>query len=631
MRKLKQFRTFLNHYKLLSVVLAAAALGGILDIVGQDTISHWVLGGAAAIATIPLIWNMIETLRNGSFGVDVLAATAIITSIVMDEYWAAIVIVIMLTGGEALEAYAERRAKTELHALLEHKPTKAHVIRGRKTIEIPASQVVEGDKLAIYPGEVVPVDAVIVEGETTLDESSLTGESIPVERTVDGEILSGSVNIEGAITVRALRNAKESQYAQIIKLVKSASNGQSPFVRLADAYSIPFTIVAFLIAGTAWFVSGDSLRFLQVLVVATPCPLLLGAPIALISGMSRATKQGIIIKTGSALERLAAAKTFAFDKTGTLTIGKPTVSKIETFGSHSENTVLSYAASLEATSTHILASAIVEAAESRNIKVKKAKQVKEAAGHGLSGRFDGKDVLVGRFSMIKNNDITLPKGFKPSTLKHTSTLVAINGTLAGIILFHDEIRKEAPKMLLQLRNDGIKNFALVTGDNEATAVKIAKELDIVDVYPECLPADKLIAVQELPKWPVVFVGDGVNDAPVLTAADVGIALGARGSTAASESADVVIMQDDVSKVADSFTISKRTLFIAKQSIMIGIGLSVGLMLIFATGKFKPVYGAAIQEVVDIAVIFNALRAHGGFDTKKRLSTIGSKLRRLREV
>lgn len=631
MRKLKQFRTFLNHYRLLSVVLGAALIGGVFDIAGYDTLSHWILGGAAAIAVIPLVWNMIETLRNGSFGVDLLAATAIVTSIIMKEYWAAIVIVIMLTGGEALEAYAERRAKTELHDLLERKPTKAHVIRGRKTIEIPASQVVAGDKLAIYPGEVVPVDAVIIEGSTSLDESSLTGESIPVEKSVDGEILSGSINIDGAITVRATRAAKESQYAQIIKLVKSAAAGQSPFVRLADAYSIPFTAVSFIIAGSAWAISGDSLRFLQVLVVATPCPLLLGAPIALISGMSRATKQGIIIKTGSALERLAAAKTFAFDKTGTLTVGKPAVSKIETYGPFTEETVLSYAASLEATSTHVLADAIVEAAENRGLKVKKAKHVKESAGHGLTGHLDGKEVLVGRFSMIKEAEITLPKNFKENHLKHTSTLVAVDGKLAGIILFKDEIRKEAPKMLRQLKKDGIKHFALVTGDNEATAVKIAQELNIVDVYPECLPADKLTAVQELPHWPVVFVGDGVNDAPVLTAADVGIALGARGSTAASESADVVIMQDDVSKVADSFAISKRTLFIAKQSIMIGIGLSVALMLIFATGKFKPVYGAAIQEVVDIAVIFNALRAHGGFGAKKRLSRVGSKLRQLREV
>lgn len=612
MKLLKKFRTFLRHYKLLSFVLAAALIGGALYAFGLNTAGNWVLGGAAAIATLPLLWNMIETFRNGSFGVDLLAATAIITSIVLKEYWAAIVIVIMLTGGEALEAYAERRAKTELHDLLQHKPNKAHVVRGRKTVDVPANSVVTGDKLVIFPGEVVPVDAIITEGGTTLDESSLTGESIPVEKGVDGQILSGSVNIDGVITVRALRPASESQYAQIIKLVRSASSGQSPFVRLADAYSIPFTIVAFIIAGTAWLISGDSMRFLQVLVVATPCPLLLGAPIALISGISRAAKHGIIVKTGSAMERLAAAKTFAFDKTGTLTVGKPAVATIETYGTHTEETILSYAAALEATSTHILAAAIVEAAEAREVHVKKAKQVTETAGHGLSGRIDGKTILVGRFSLIKEADITIPKNFKASHLKHTSTLVAIDGVLAGVIIFKDEIRTEAPSMLARLRKAGIKNFALVTGDNEATAIRIAKELDITDVYPECLPADKLKAIENLPKWPVAFVGDGVNDAPVLTASDVGIALGARGSTAASESADVVIMLDDVSKVADGYEISKYTLFIAKQSILIGIGLSLVLMAIFATGKFSPVAGAIVQEVVDVAVIFNALRAHGSW-------------------
>lgn len=619
MSKLKPLRNFVRHYKLLAFVSAMAVLGGVLDIAGQDTMAHWVLGSTAAIATMPLIWNMIETLRDGRFGIDVLAATAIITSVALKEYWAGIVIVLMLTGGEALEAYAERRAKTELSNLLERKPKKAHVLRGRKVVDVAVSTVVAGDKLVIMPGEVVPVDAIVIEGSTTLDESSLTGESLPVEKTIDSELMSGAINIDGSVTVRALRAAEDSQYAQIIKLVKSASSGQSPFVRLADAYSIPFTIVSFLIAGAAWFVSGNSERFLQVLVVATPCPLLLGAPIALISGMSRAAKQGIIIKTGSALERLAAAKTFAFDKTGTLTVGKPVVSHIETYGKISKETLLSYAAALEVNSTHVLAKAIVEAAEARKVTMRKSKHIKETAGHGLSGRLDGKDILVGRYSMMHDNDVAIPASFKPNSIKETSTLIAVDGTLAGAILFTDTIRPEAPKMLRRLRKAGIKNFAMVTGDNEATAVKIAKELNITDVYPECLPADKLTAVEGLPKWPVVFVGDGVNDAPVLTASDVGIALGARGSTAASESADVVIMLDDADKVATSLEVAKRTFFIAKQSILIGIFLSLVLMGIFATGKFKPVYGAMIQELVDVAVIFNALRAHGPF-TKPRILT-----------
>jgi heavy metal translocating P-type ATPase len=339
---------------------------------------------------------------------------------------------------------------------------------------------------------------------------------------------------------------------------------------------------------------------------------LLGAPIALISGMSRAAKQGIIVKTGSAMERLAEVQTVAFDKTGTLTVGKPTVDKVEAFGKFKEKQILNYAAALELSSNHVLASAIVAAAADEGVKVQKAKQVKEVAGHGLSGRFDGHNILIGRFGLLQEHNIQLPKGFRVNTVKQTATFIAVDNELAGVIKFKDTIRPEAKDTLRRLKKSGVKHTAMVTGDNEATALSIAKELNIVDVYPECLPADKLAAIDQMEHYPIAFVGDGVNDAPVLTASDVGIALGARGSTAASESADVVILHDDVSKVAQSVEIAQRTFFIAKQSILIGIFISLGLMAVFATGKFKPVYGALLQEVVDVAVILNALRAHGSF-------------------
>jgi len=551
---------------------------------------------------------MARTLRAGHFGIDVLAATAIITSVVLQQYWAAIVIVLMLTGGESLEDYAESRAKKELTSLLARRPKKAHLLKGRKTIDIKASDIRPGDKLYILPGEVVPVDAVIIEGSTSLDESSITGESIPAAKVPGDDIVSGSVNLDGVLTVRALHSAADSQYEQIIRLVRGATSTQAPFVRLADRYSVPFTFIAFFIAGAAWFATGDSMRFLEVLVVATPCPLLLGAPIAIISGMSRAAKHGIIIKTGSALEQLAAIRTMAFDKTGTLTMGRPTVDLVSTYNKHSEAQVLQAAAALEQSSTHVLATAIVNKATSKKIKYQSAKQVKEVSGHGLSGRLSGKDILVGHLSLIEKSGIDIPKELKSKKITQTVTYVAINNELAGTITFKDEIRPEARKMLSSLRKVGIRKFALITGDNEAAAVSVAQKLNIVDVYPDCIPAQKMQAIEEMDA-PVGFVGDGVNDAPVLTTADVGIALGARGSTAASETADVVIMQDDVAKVADSVEIAKRTLFIAKQSVLIGIFLSLGLMAVFATGKFTALQGALVQEVVDVVVIINALRAH----------------------
>jgi len=615
----KKIRHFFREYKQLGFVILTVIAGAVLDITGRHTAAHWVLGLSALVNVMPLIWGMIEDLRNGKYGIDILAATAIITSVLLREYWAGIVIVLMLTGGEALEDYAERRAKKELTSLLARKPKKAHVLRKGKTMELKVSDIVVGDKVVILPGEVVPVDGAVIDGTSDFDESALTGESLPLTKKLGDQLLSGSINIEGAVTIRASHTAADSQYEQIIKLVKSAASSQAPFVRLADRYSIPFTILAFIIAGSVWAVTGHAIRFLEVIVVATPCPLLLGAPIALISGMSRAAKHGIIIKTGSAIERLGQVETIAFDKTGTLTRGIPVVSSVTTYNKFTRGDVLGYAAALEQNSAHILARAVVEKAATEKIKLTAAKQVKETAGHGLMGRLHGKSIMIGRKSFVMNAGVTLPKNISSKQLKETTSYLAVDGVLGGVICFSDELRPESQSMLNRLKRYGIKHTLMVTGDNQTTADTIAKKLGIETVVADCLPGDKIHAVERAEHKPVAFVGDGVNDAPVLTAADVGIALGARGSTAASESADVVILHDNISKVADSVAIAKYTFFIAKQSILIGIFISLGLMGVFATGKFKPVYGAALQEVVDVAVIFNALRAHGSFKGREKIT------------
>ncbi|HSX44983.1 MAG TPA: heavy metal translocating P-type ATPase [Candidatus Saccharimonadales bacterium] len=612
---LKKLWQFFKEYKWLGIVIIALIMALVLEFSKRHVLAHWILGVISIIATLPLLWDMIETIRSGGYGLDILAVTAIVASVALGEYWAGIIIVLMLTGGEALEDYAEERAKIELTDLLKRKPLKAHRIKGNRTSDVSVKQIAVGDKLVIYPGEVVPVDGVIVEGTSSFDESSLTGESLPAVKNIEDQLLSGSINIEGAVTVRALHTAADSQFEQIIKLVKAAASSQSPFVRLADKYSIPFTVTAFIIAGAAWVISGQPIRFLEVLVVATPCPLLLAAPIALISGMSRSAKHGIIVKTGSALEKLAQIKTIAFDKTGTLTQGRPTVSTVQSFNSFSGQEVLGLAAALEQNSTHVLAQSITSAAQKKSIKIPKAKQIKEIAGHGLSGRVQGKTVLVGRLSLLREHDVSIPKSAKLESIQQTATFVSINDRLAGVISFKDELRPDAKNMLKRLRSIGIKHTLMVTGDNEATAKNIAKQVGIEDVRANCLPADKLRAIEAIKYRPVAFVGDGVNDAPVLTASDVGIALGARGSTAASESADVVIMLDDISKVATGIEIANRTFYIAKQSILVGIFISLGLMGVFFTGKFKPVYGAVLQEFVDVTVIFNALRAHGSWRTK----------------
>ncbi len=603
----------LKSYFLFSLAAAALVAGLILLFLGYGTTADWIIGTIASIEVVPLVIGMYKDLRDGSYGIDILAASAIAASVIMHQYWAGIVIVLMLTGGEALENYAESRAKTELTALLSKAPKLAHVVKGRETLDVPVSDVRVGDKLIIKPGEVVPVDATIIDGQANFDESSLTGESQLQLKKIGMDVLSGSINLDGALTVKALRASADSQYEQIIKLVRAAGNSHTPFVRLADRYSIPFTVVSFLIAAGAWVVSGQSIRFLEVLVVATPCPLILAAPIAIISGMSRAARNGIIIKTGSALEKLAEAKTIAFDKTGTLTGGELLVDTVKSYGSYNKKQLLELSAAIEKNSNHVLAKAIEIAAGKAKIKLPKAKNVKEESGLGLSGMVKRAHVLVGRLELLRSHGVKIPNNIKASEIRQTSTWIAVDSQFAGIISFKDEIRREGKSTLKKLRELGFNRIIMVTGDNAATAKEVARKLSIKEVFAEALPADKLRVVEDVKQEerPVVFVGDGVNDAPVLLASDIGIAIGARGETAASESADMVIMPNTLERVAMAVSIAKRTFWIAKQSILGGILLSIILMLIFSTGRFKPIYGAIIQEGVDIVVIFNALRAHTG--------------------
>ncbi len=611
----KKIISFFGEYKQLAIVLLSTIVALSLDIAGADKTAHIILGISSLASVSILLYGMFQTLRDGSYGVDILAATAIVTSVLLGEYWAGIIIVLMLTGGEALEDYAEERAKTELSDLLKRAPQKATILKNGQQIVVPVSEVKVGDIIIVKPGDVVAVDAIILEGESSFDESSLTGESLPVEKIVGDELLSGSVNNEGLITAKAIRISKDSQYEQIITLVKNAANSESPFVRLTDRYSIPFTIISFTVAITMWVVTKDPTRFLQILVVATPCPLLLAAPIALISGMSRAAKNGIIVKNGTVLEKLAEVKSFGFDKTGTLTEGKPTVSSITSFDGHKEEYILALAAGLERQSTHVLAQAIVNAANTNKINIEKLSHIKEKSGHGIEARYKGKTIRIGNVRFINDENIMMPDKFNPIKIQSTASFLSIDDRVVGVIEFQDEIRAESRATVDSLHEMGVRKTTMVTGDKPEVAEIIAQAAGIDSYEADCLPGDKIIAIEKLRKdfSSVAFVGDGVNDAPVLTASDVGIALGAKGSTAASEAADVVIMLDDISKVAQAREIAMRTFSIARQSILLGIGMSFGLMAIFSTGKFSPTLGAGLQELVDVAVIINALRAHyGGF-------------------
>ncbi len=606
---LRKLGSVTKRHGWLALALVGLIAGLILYFTGQHTASEWVMGSISIIESLPIIRSMWADLKSGAYGVDILALTAIIASVILRQDFAAIIIVIMLTGGESLETYAERRAHSELNALLEGSPQQAHILRGRKTIDVKASAVNAGDKIIVKPGEIVPVDATIIEGSGNFNESSLTGESLPVFHTQNEQILSGSVNSDSLIVAKAIHAAKDSQYQQIIKLVKSARASQAPFVRLADRYSIPFTIAAYIIAGSVWAISGHAIRFLEVIVVATPCPLLLAAPIALISGMSRSSKYGIIVKTGSALEKLAEARTVIFDKTGTLTTGNLSIDSIDSFEPYSQEEILALAASIEQSSSHIIAKSIVKAASERKIKLTKVKNAKEAHGQGLIASFKGDRLAIGRADFIAAQAGDIDLKVTASDKAKTNVYLAINNRLAGIIHLSDSLRNETKETIKLIKQLGIEQTVMITGDNREVANKIAAAVGIKTVYAETLPGEKLHALAEIAKRPAVFVGDGVNDAPVLTGSDIGIAMGAKGSTAASESADLVVMTDDLTRVAAAIEIAQKTFKIARQSILVGIGLSLVLMIIFSTGIFMPIYGALLQEVVDVVVIFYALRAH----------------------
>lgn len=569
----------------------------------QNRLAYWLVAIVGGIMTITMLVGMVKTLRSGKYGVDILAITAIVATLLVGEYWASLMVLIMLTGGDSLEDYASHQASRELRSLLDHSPQIAHRIDQEtiKDLEVDAVQV--GDLILVKPGELVPVDGRVIAGESLVDESSLTGESRPIEKKRNDEIMSGSVNGDGALRLKVIKAAKDSQYQTLVKLVKESEAKPAHFVRLADRYAVPFTAIAYVIGGVAWFVSKDPIRFAEVLVVASPCPLILAAPVALVAGMSRSSRNGIVVKTGTTIEKLARAKSIAFDKTGTLTEGKLSVEKIQVIASqYSEEELIKYAASGEQESSHILARSLVSYAKKQEFSLYPVTNLEEVTGQGIEAQVNGKNVRVGK--------ATFAGAANELGTKQTAVYVAIDHHYIGSITFVDIVRKESAATIKELNTLGIQKTIMLTGDHASIANTIAKEVGISEVHGECLPEEKIQVLNELKQVdrPVIMVGDGVNDAPALAVADIGIAMGAHGSSAASESADAVILKDDLSRVSTAVRLSQDTMRIAQQSVLIGIVICVVLMLIASTGVIPALLGAALQEVIDTVSILSALRA-----------------------
>lgn len=558
---------------------------------------------AGAIVAFTMFIGMVKTLRSGKYGVDLLAILAVVATLAVGEYWAAMVILVMLTGGDALEDYAAKKANTELKALLDNSPRFAHLVTPSATQDVPVNDVPVGSKIIVKPGELVPIDGTIIEGSGEFDESSLTGEARPVAKTVGDAVMSGSLNGDEAITLKVTKLAKDSQYQQLVKLVREAEQTPAHFVRLADRYAVPFTIAAILISLFAWWFSKDPRRFAEVLVVASPCPLILAAPVAMVSGMSRASRNGIVVKTGSVLEKLAGARTGAFDKTGTITNGHLTVAQILPAGTITKERLLHLAASAEQDSSHILARSLLAYANQHSISLAAATGLTEETGRGITAMIEGHQVKVGKRQFVAPQN-------QQAALNTTAIYVSVDGTYYGAIAFTDHVRPEAAETMTKLKAAGVANLMMLTGDQRAIALQVAKAVGITTVKADLLPQDKIAALQSIPQaeHPVFMVGDGVNNAPSLATADVGIAMGAHGSTAASETADVVILKDDLAKVAKAVNISQDTLRIAKQAVLIGIAICTVLMLIASTGVIPAFVGAMLQEVIDTVSILWALKA-----------------------
>jgi heavy metal translocating P-type ATPase len=562
------------------------------------------LGGA------PLVWRTLRGLARGDFALDLIATLAIVTALVMDQYFAGVVIVLMQTGGEALERDSLGRASSALNALIRRAPHTAHRRAGEGFSEIPASQVRVGDELLVRPGDLVPADGVLISEAAEVDESSLTGEPLARLKHAGDGLMSGSANAGGAFRMRASREAAESQYARIITLVQQAEEDRPPMVRMADRYAAWFTPLTLAMCAFGWALTRDVRTILAVLVVATPCPLLLAVPVAVIGAVNRAARANIIVKGGTALEQIADAEAFLFDKTGTLTVGRPVLDEVVTFGAMSRAELLRIAGSAESQSSHPVAQAVVAAASEAGPLPTPAACV-EVPGRGAVATLDGQTVLVGsKQLMVERTGAAGPPD--PETPGALVAYVAVAGEPVGLLRLADRLRSGVEGMVADLRAAGIRHIALLTGDNALNARAVGEAIHADEVFGDLLPEEKTQTVREAVSryGSAVMVGDGVNDAPALATATVGVAMGAHGTGVSAQAADIVLLEDDVTRVVEAVAIGRRMVRIARQSVFAGLGLSLGLMTMAAFGLIPPVTGALLQEGIDVAVILNALRARG---------------------
>ena len=606
---------------LAAFALLALVVGGALHLAGAGAAGEQVWRAAVALLALELAGEVVRTvLVDRHMGVDTIALIAMVGSLLLGEELAGLLVGLMFSGGAAIEDVASTRARRELTALVQRAPKVAQRRVGGRLEQVPVEQVQVGDIVIVRSGEVVPVDGTVVDGEAVVDTSALSGEPLPVTIGSGMPVLSGTSNAGSPFDVRADRPAVESAYAALVRLVEQAQAHRAPFVRMADRYAGFFLPATLLVAGAAWALSGDAVRALAVMVVATPCPLILAAPIALVSGLSRAARAGVIVKGTGAIETLGQARTVLFDKTGTLTVGTPDVRDILARDGMKAGELLQLAASVDRMSAHVLGEALVRAAVEADLTLSEARNVREEPGQGIEGRVGDHVVAVGSRMFVRAVGVPADEVASAAVMSgrgsgEAHVLVGVDGHLSGVIVMADELRPDADRIVERLRAEGVRHVAMVSGDRRSVAERIGRELRVDRVYAEQSPEEKLEVVRRLRAdpdlRPVIMVGDGVNDAPALALADAGIAMGAAGATVSSQTADAVITVDRVDRIADAVHIGRRALYIARQSVLAGMGLSFAAMGVAAFGYLPPVAGALFQEVIDLAVILNALRALRG--------------------
>lgn len=605
-----------SMWMLLAVTATGVVAGLALHLAGFGYAGDLCWAATAAAALIPAVVEVAIRLWRRSAGVDVIAVLAILGALALQEYLAGAVIGLMLATGRALEEYAAHRAERELSALLKRAPRSARRIVGGAVEVVPVEEVAVGDTLALNEGEIVAVDGVVTAGVALLDESALTGESRPVEREIAEALSSGVVNVGSPFQMRATTTAAGSTYSGIVRMVREAQASKAPLQRMADRSARWFVPLTLAVSGAAWVGSGDPVRALAVLVVATPCPLLLAAPIAIVAGVSRAARRGVVVKGGGALEALGRGKAMFMDKTGTLTIGSPRLQRIvaadAAFG---EEQILSLAASLDQMSSHVFAEGIVRAARQRGSALVLPANVNETPGAGIEGDVEGKHVRLGKFDWAAEGPAALAQhGFRRRVSRDGGSLIfmSVDGELVAGFAFDDPIRPDAPRAIRRLKRLGFDDIVMLTGDRAAVAESVGAALGVDHVRSELAPEDKVEAVRaSSAERATVMVGDGINDAPALAAADIGVAMGARGATSSSEAADAVLVVDRLDRLVEAVEIAQRSRAVALESIALGMGLSFVAMGFAAFGVLPPVAGAILQEGIDVAAILSALRALRG--------------------